>query len=232
MVILRAIVALGATVLLAVQACHAGPVSSDFASGSEGWTNISLNWPYNNPPSISGTYGVDWTAAEGGYIYRLDPDALASYFSAPGKFLGDQSDAYGLELRFDFRPDAMAELNPGPHVILTGGGGTLYRDVEPPTGSVWTTRQVALLATNDWHFNSEFGPAPSESDFRSVLANLTGVYIYADWISGYETESLDNVILGVDSSIPEPATALALLAGLPGLARYVHSRRKRKHCGS
>jgi uncharacterized protein (TIGR03382 family) len=46
---------------------------------------------------------------------------------------------------------------------------------------------------------------------RTVLADLTAIYINGDWLSGTETAGLDNVRL---SAVPEPGGLTLALAGM------------------
>ncbi len=54
---------------------------------------------------------------------------------------------------------------------------------------------MLLSATAGWKIGELNGTVPTESEFQSVLSNLTSLQIRGEYISGADTGDLDNVIL-------------------------------------
>ena len=167
---------------------------STFDTDNEGWTAIGdtatpvvFVTTNGNPP---GCAQVEDSVVGG-----------VMYFSAPAKFLGDHSDAYGTDLKFDLMqkyPDSPNQCDDSDgDIILQGGGLTLaYDTAANPANGSWTSYSVPLLETAGWHLTNLSGAAPTQAQFQSVLANLTSLRIRAEYQTGPDTDSIDNVRLG------------------------------------
>ena len=181
----------------------ADATQSTFDTNSEGWS--VADW--NNPDlsTIVQTFSVGWISSggnPGGYINASDLSDNWFWFSAPAKFLGNKSAAFGTSLQFDLSVSIYA--SEAPVVILTGAGQRLYfLGNSPPT--TFASYNIPLTPTG-WRLNDyKNGIEPTPAIMQSVLGNLDGLYIDGDWHNGIETAGLDNVRL-----VPEP-TSLALL---------------------
>ncbi len=72
-------------------------IISDFSTNSDGWQLTG------DPTSTTPTY-VASGGNTGGFIHGVDASqGIDWYFSAPSKFLGNQSDSIGGSLKFDLR---------------------------------------------------------------------------------------------------------------------------------
>ena len=214
-----------ATASLAFFASSAFAVSSTFDTGVEGWTGIG---DVAAPLSWSGTGGNP-----GGNVSLVDSVAGGTtYFLAPAAFLGNQSGAIGTSLTFDLKqvfPGAADQFD-APDVILTGAGLTLAFDLasNPANGS-WTSYAVPLTSTG-WHLGTLAGAAPTAAQFLGVLSNLTALQIRAEYQTGSDTGSLDNVVLAtaVTGPVPEPETYALMLLGLGSVLAAAGRRRAKK----
>ncbi|MEO7317725.1 MAG: laminin B domain-containing protein [Chthoniobacteraceae bacterium] len=180
---------------------HAASVASTFDTGSDGWTAIG---------DVSAP--VLWSATGGNPAGHIEvSDAVTggvTYFVAPTKFLGSHSDSYGTLLTFDLRqsyPGGTSQFNDAD-IILTGGGFTLVFDtsVNPPNNS-WASYSVLLTETAGWRLSTLNGSVPTEQQMKAVLSNLTSLRIRAEFQSGADTGSLDNVVLqgsSQDTAVP------------------------------
>jgi len=208
---IRPVVAL--TVLACVTAAVGAPIAtSNFDTGDEDWRLVST-LGYDGP--------VTWLATggnPGGFIYGQDPDTGAFGFGAPSKFLGSISAAYGHELTFDIA----AYQAPDQPTSWVGMRGTndleLICCYDTPTSVYpdWHHRTVGMTETAGWIRVSD-GEPPTYSEFMSVLADLEGLVILAEFVEGLETDisGLDNVNL-----VPEPAAlCLLLIVGLFTITR-------------
>jgi hypothetical protein len=205
---------------------------STFDSDAEGWLVKSLYWPYGNDPATAGPYTPVPVPSGGnpsGYISIVDPDALAGFWCAPGKFLGNKSAAYGGTLSFAAKDVGGEGANWDLMAVLVGTDATLYSDDFPVVGESWTACSIDLRAGANWHVNTTDGIAPTEGQFRGVLSNLKALYLPMDWTYPYDTSSLDSVKMTGESVtvvpiVPEPVTVLSVFIGLAGPGRHVRHR--------
>ena len=175
---------------------QAATVTSTFDTDRDGWT-------------VSGdaTSGIpDWVSSGGNPDGHIEADNTVSggvwYFEAPGKFLGDQSAAYGQMLSFDLRQTGSGSQFSAVDIILNGGGLTLNLDAGTnplPVGS-WVSYSVLLSELGGW---TEGGGAASQSDLMTTLGSLSRLRIRGEYISGSDTGRLDNVVLN-SAPIPLP----------------------------
>ncbi len=210
--------------LLSAQAA----VTSTFDTDAEGWTGLTARPSENSAPiNNAGPFGAYSATGgnPGGYFRLADPDDQDTFFSAPARFLGDQSSAVGGTLSYDLYTDASINYA-GPNVVLQGGGITLVYvlTTQPAVQNNWVTVSVPLAPSAFWHLGSAGGGAASTSDFQTVLGNLDRLWISAETHSPVEeTSGLDNVRLA--AAVPEPATAALMLLGIVAIAG-AHSRRR------
>lgn len=197
-------------------------VESTFDADADGWTALgttgSSNWSMS-----SGPFGVQFA---GDHISFSDPDNEWSYFSAPGKFLGDQSAAFGGWLQFDSRLVSApgGSLANEAEVVLKGAGLTLAYDAVAALPNTWTSFSINL-ASGNWRIGDTFsGGIATDANLQSVLGNLTALWINGEYITPVvETIALDNVRLV--AAVPEPETYGMMLAGL-AVVGWAARRRK------
>jgi hypothetical protein len=147
----------------------------------------------------------------GGFIRGVDSVVGGVwFFSAPSKFLGDDSATYGQNLSFDLRMRGSGPLFDDSDVILSGAGLNLVYDTTAvPQDPIWTSYSIPLVDTAGWKVGSLVGPAPTQAQFLAVLSALTSLWIRGEFITGSDSGDLDNVTLG---AVPEPNTLV--LAGV------------------
>jgi hypothetical protein len=194
----RILLATSALLLLSAPGCRrttaappALPVTSSFLQNDEGWTvvgdgNLVYSPTGGNPSSTGYILAID----------RVEGDVF--YFNAPGKFLGNLSEAYGLLLTFDL---LWHENSPGgdmeeDDIILAGGNRTLVSMLPQRPSNTWTSYAVRLDPSADWIHRVSREPA-SAADIQAVLGSLQQLRIRGEFRWGAEQGSLDNVRLGV-----------------------------------
>ncbi len=185
-------------------------VESTFDADLDGWTKApgsdagsSLTW-------------VDSGGNPGGYL-RVNEAAQGGIdrIAAPAKFLGNMAAFVGGTFEMDRLTNSLS--NPGAandDIRLIGGGFTLRYDLPSPGLSVWISEEVDLTHDSGWvHVSS--GAAPTAGEFAAVMGDLTAIYLLADFRSGQETPSFDNIrMTGI---IPEPGMTTLLLISCAGL---------------
>jgi hypothetical protein len=197
--------------IVAAAGSTAGPAlaagaSSTFDAGDQGWL-------------LSGdavTAIPEWLSSggnPGGYIHGTDVVAGGVwYWQAPAAFLGNASSSYGQSLSFDLRMRGSGPVFDDSDVILGGGGLTLHYDfANLPADLAWTHYSAVLNEAAGWKVGSLAGPAATQVQVQSVLANLTSLRIRGEFITGADNGDLDNVVL---AAVPEPETWALWLAGL------------------
>ncbi|HKZ80227.1 MAG TPA: laminin B domain-containing protein [Pyrinomonadaceae bacterium] len=161
---------------------------STFDHSDEGWQVV--NNEGNGPLHFVSGGNPD------GYISAEDAkEASPWYWSAPAKFLGDKSVAYGGELIFDLRQSRID--NPGQttiDVILSGGGITLDFDESYNPGTQWTRYTIRLDVSAEWKITGS-NQAATRADLARVLKSLEELKILGDYRVGKGNCDLDNVML-------------------------------------
>jgi len=179
--------------------------SSGFETDADGWTITGDAQASHVAPDYDGHGG--------------NPDGLISavddvtggvwYFQAPAKYLGDASGTYGRYLDFDLKTTAISSPFDTFDVVLVGGGTTLGFDATPnPAIDAWTTFHVRLDETAAWRITPEVSEsafddfatlsAPTATQMKAVLGNLTQLLIRGEFQTGSDTGSLDNVRFGAE----------------------------------
>lgn len=200
----------------------ATPIVSDFSSGVDGWKTRDYFSGLLRPT-------IAW---DGAAITTTDTADLV-VFSAPGpKFTGDKSTYYGGAITFDLFANAVSTntLNSFAIAIGTGspilpGSTVLHWFGGQPSTSGFRTFTIGLSELDlGWRMDSGptgGGRAPTEGEFRSLLADVRWLYILADWYDGPDFVRLDNVrITEPAPSVPPPSivsvpsTLLLLISGI------------------
>jgi len=203
---------------LAGSAALAAGAASHFGSGDEGWM----------ASGDASSAAVTWRSTggnPGGNIEIIDAVlGGVTFFDAPAKFLGNQLATFGQTLSFDL----MQHITGNPDqfnfsdVVLSGGGLTLALDTASnPAFDAWTHYNVAL-SSGAWRLNDLSGAFATNAQIKTVLGSLSGLHIRAEYQTGPDTGSLDNVVLG---AVPESSTAAMLALGLACLGVVARRRR-------
>jgi hypothetical protein len=210
--------------LLGIGPARAGVIaSSDFENagdGVDGWTFVSDG---------SNLQRIASGGNPGGFLQVTDTAAGGTiYFVAPSEFLGNMSSAYNGTLTFDLQQSPAGSTFSNDDLILVGNSITLAFDTpsDPATTPAWTSYSVSLLASAGWKVGSISGVDATELQLQSVLADLTGISIRAEFNgSDPEVDGLDNVILNSPAAegVPEPGTA-GLAAGAAALLLWLKRR--------
>jgi hypothetical protein len=201
------------------------PVTSDFNAGTgDGWTVFGDVQGGSSKP----TWVADTAEGAGhGHVEATDDvQGGVWYWNAPAKYLGNLSNAYGRALTFQLTQSALYSQFDSPDIILESGSTRLVYRFRYHPNVTWTAYNVPLQDGANWYVGDLGGPAPSAAQFRDVLELLTGLYIRGEFISGADTDGLDNVALGAnpvlygdmndDKSIglPDVAWCLRRISGL------------------
>ncbi len=187
-------------------------VESTFDNNNDGWRRSG---------DASSVYR--WHASggnPGGYISVQDAaHGAADYFVAPGKFLGNLENFWDGYFSFDIRPSTLTNRVAGALVVIQSGAGSLLSkltasNITGVRAGQWNSL-VFQLTPVEWLLG---GRTPTDTEFLSVLSSVSQISILADWRSGAETVSLDNVrLVGNTVEVSEPSAAGIFSLGLLGL---------------
>ncbi|HEX4412653.1 MAG TPA: laminin B domain-containing protein [Lacipirellulaceae bacterium] len=165
--------------------------SSSFSTNDEGW--LVAGDSQSSLPTYVATGGNP-----GGFVRGFDQTVGGVWlWSAPAKFLGNMSSAYGFPLTYDLRMRGDPTTFVYSDVILMNGIQSVHLGLTPPYPQdvIWTSYSAQLDDTAAWHTDSITGPLATAAQIKSVLANLTSLQIRGEFISGADNGDLDNVVL-------------------------------------
>ena len=224
-------VSLAALCLMTGAGSLAQAQTSAFSTNAEGWSIVSFGNLSTNDYSIAGTYTPVYNATggnPGGYISTDDPDGGDFTFSAPAVFLGNKTGATGLAYDLQHTNNVNYQTT---DVMLVGGGKRLLYKFNPDfvPSTIFSTVNVNFTPSSNWTVNTTGGAAATSSDFATVLASLTGLYIRGEYTNGGETAGLDNVALRSPAPppVPEPGSIAVLVGfGVSGIGFLARRRRK------
>jgi len=213
---------------VAIAAALAGPVHaevivSDFAVNEEGWLMADMGPGGINPPNIF--FPATFYDATGRFIHSADVLPWNSFF-APVKFRGDKSAFFGGRVSYDL----MDTLNDGVeyvNILITSVSGKIYIDTLPPSTTAFTHYEFVLDESGPWL--DGLGSAATNAQIQAVLANITGIYVDADWHTGVEEDArLDNFLLQTanGNNVPEPVSVALISLGLGALGLTRRRRRE------
>jgi large repetitive protein len=155
------------------------------------------SWRVIGDPATGSPAWVSTGGNPGGYLSAVDggqgQDMVAM---APKGFLGKKGAFYGGSLTFDRKIEDTsggAYFTPPWTVQLVGDGGTVVDfTLATPPGPGWTRQQIALLP-------QDTSNGVSAATLQAVLGSLQSIGIEIEYISGTETDDLDNVVLATPS---------------------------------
>lgn len=190
-----------------------GSIVSTFDTDADGWYLTDVN-PATFLPS--GVFAATWGAGfgnGGGGLLTADVSNW-TWAANTTKFGGDLSAYSGGEVSYDIFIDPGRDSTPYPLLAIAGVGQVIYTQGIAPDPGSWTTKSHTL-APGDWiYFNGSTNTPATQGEIDSVLANVVGVFIDVDVLSGLDAHRLDNV-----SVVPEPSLLAALGMGILALRR-------------
>lgn len=135
----------------------------------------------------------------GGHLEAVDDvEGGVWYWAAPAQFVGEKSAYAGGELSFDLYQSTRSSQFNAQDVIIEGPETSLSYDVggtETHPDTDWTSYSVPLEVADGWTTGSTSGEAATEAQFESVLADLQGLAIRGEYVTGADTGYLDNPTL-------------------------------------
>lgn len=184
--------------------------SSDFTTSNENWTLFTLGTSVVTPALRTPELTDDDGNPINPFIYIAAGD-LRSGFSAPLRYLGDQSAAMGGQLRFRMQRESGLLFNDGLLVLEGAGFKLLGGRLDLGGSSDWVGKVIDLEEGTFADFAS--GQPVTRGQIETVLRNLDAMQIIGSMTSALTTAvRLDDVQLL--SPVPEPATALLWACGL------------------
>lgn len=196
---------------------NAGVIASNtFDAGVEGWSAAAADPGTSGYNLISSSPAVFQPAGgnPGGYTETDDLDTNETFFVAPGTYLGNLLAAIGGTLTYELLYSGALDYD-GNDLVIKGGGTVLTynRSIPALSANGWTPLSITLAPGAGWT-NHTTGVAATLADFQAVFANVTDLWIMAEFTNGVvETTGIDNVVLNDAGAVPEPSTALLFAAG-------------------
>ena len=209
---LRAVPTLSMVVIstLVVGSAPAGAACGDqFAMGTGGWTEVA--YPFRShvetPTTAPATHDPGFGLPAGSV--RVFDVFAETGIAAPPCYLGNQAAQYGGNLTYDI----YIRFSDGvtyPAVVLNSGTNSIYFDAPSPPLNSWDSRVVPLTEVGWLH--SGLDTAVTETEFRQILSELVGVYIYTEWKTGPDETNVDNITWGGGTGVQ-----LELTGPCPGI---------------
>lgn len=208
--------------------------SSTFDASAQGWTNVTLPCsvlpcqpPTNPPTQIGNPAPVVFHASggnPGGWISATDPDGVGAgnsqYWRAPSGYHGNKSASFGGSLKYDILQTTSFGSFEQEDVLLVGGGSTLSASNSfNPTPHVWTSYSVPIQV-GTWRVGGIAGPLATEAQIKAVLANVTEIYVRAEYQLNIDTHGLDNVVLAGTCSTVLGSSELVRVGSPPNPAAF------------
>ena len=171
-------------IILLCKCCQSNNIASYFDNIDDDWKVMGDAQEGNAKPNYHKNEGNP-----GGYI-SADDDAAGGvwYWSAPKKFLGDKSSAYGKKLEFSLKQSSVENQFDADDVVLVGNEIRVAFNTPHNPEVDWTDY-------SGWKLNDVNGNELSKEDFVKVLSNLSAIYIRGEFIEGEDTGALDSVVL-------------------------------------
>ncbi|HCW07427.1 MAG TPA: hypothetical protein DGG95_08705, partial [Cytophagales bacterium] len=149
-------------------------VSSNFSSSDESWTVIDN---FTNTTPIYNASGGN----TGGYISYTAPLSNTNvYFVSPSKFSGNFSASYNQSISFDLKVSATgtdAVPSFGDVVIFSPSATLVHQLPSNPVTGAWTSYSFVLNETQGWHNGCYTCSAPSQTQMKQALQNITKIQI-------------------------------------------------------
>lgn len=164
-------------------AVAAGTFNFAFDSTKQGWTAANGATtrfsPKGNPTGC--LKGVD------------DGSATSWYFAAPNSLLNALKSTGNFKLQFDLKAPSTNNTNQ-PDIIIVSPTRTIVLDIpNDPSSTAWTTYSTALTNAANWRLGTLGGAKATNIQIKSVLKNVTKLWIRGEFSTAANTGFLDNV---------------------------------------
>jgi hypothetical protein len=165
-------------------------LTNTFDLTSEDWRIV--DYPFRSHATSPATSPLPFDASFGnppGSV-RVGDVYAETGIAAPAQFLGNKLSFYGGSLAYDIYI-RYTDDTAYPAMVLNDGTMSLYYDTPSPPLNAWQHRSLPL-SQDGWKVSSS-GVAATEAQFKAVLSNLVGLYIYTEWHTGPDDTSVDNI---------------------------------------
>lgn len=178
------------------KSCRHDKTASYFNKDDEGWKVVG---DAQGESVLPDHYDKDGNP--GGYISARDDIAGGVwYWSAPEKFLGNKSWAYGKMLSFSLRQSSTDNQFDDDDVILVGADMKIVFNTSKNPETTWTDYSIPISEVSGWTYDDIHGDPVSRNDMKLILRDLTAMYIRGEYVTGEDTGGLDTVILHASRS--------------------------------
>jgi cellobiose-specific phosphotransferase system component IIB len=173
------------------RSCQHPSTASYFNKDNEGWKVMGDAQGESVVPDH-----FDKDGNPGGYISASDDiTGEVWYWSAPEKFLGNKSWAYGKILSFSLKQSSTDNQFDDSDVMLVGADMKIVFNTSRNPEKAWTDYSVPISEASGWTYDNIHGDPVSRKDLKLILRDLTAIYIRGEYVTGEDTGGLDTVIL-------------------------------------
>ena len=172
-------------------------VEDDSVLYKNGFNSDDQDWTIQGDaqgPSTTPNYNTAG-GSPGGYISAVD-DVSGDYwyFGASPQFLNNMKDKYNKTLKFKLKQSSTtSQTSKQDLIIISGNGMDIIYNAPYHPEVTWTKYKVPLKAP-DW-IKASTGTAPSRTEMKAVLKNITKLWIRREYRRGADIGGLDNVVI-------------------------------------
>jgi hypothetical protein len=179
------------TCIILYRGCQNKEITSYFNQDDEGWRVIGDAQGESAIPSY-----INKNGNPGGFISANDNIAGGVwYWSAPDKFLGNKSSAYGKKISFSLKQSSTDNQFDADDLVLVGANMKIVYNTSVNPEKNWTEYSVTLSEHEGWTYNNVNGDKVNRNDLKKILSDLTAIYIRGEYVTGEDTGGLDSVTL-------------------------------------
>ncbi len=192
-------------------------VTSTFDTNADGWTHAP-----GGDPDTTVTFSATGGNPGGEIVLNEAAEGAFDFFQAPAKYLGNDSAFLNGTFAFQLMDNSSIDDLSAALTLTDGAGDTLTHVLPTFAPGSFVFFAFTLNQSGGWTYTPSggTGSAATQTEFQTVLANVSSLVVPGDFHNGPEMTSLDNVAL----SVPEPSIWAMMSLGVGLLGLTLHRR--------